>query len=374
MCDSALVNKRKKEVSTVTSSSFRFTATSPAFYSTATPPQISNPPPADSTNSPPPQTSTNTPSPPPLTPPADSETPPGSPNEPNNPPPYPDVQSPPPPPSTNPETPPPESSTATPSEQPNLPPTPPSDPTNSPPVQPSPPTNSPPPSSLLPPAKSNGGPVLSPSVPSRDTPPTNNTNGNSYQGKSMVSMAVSGVAIMALVAIAFLVRRNKKRNIDSYAHSHYLPHPNFSVESDGFFYGQDHSKVYSGPGGSMYNSQQQQQYSSNSYGSQRGHQMHSSDSAILGTSQTHFSYEDLAKITQGFARHSILGEGGFGCLYKGTLHDGRVVAVKQLKAGSGQGESELKAEVEIISCVHHRHLVSLVGYCISDQHRLLIYE
>ncbi|KAH0916146.1 hypothetical protein HID58_030592 [Brassica napus] len=322
---------------------------------TATPPPASNPPPADSTNSPPP-TSTETPSPPP---PANSDAPP---NESNNPPPSPDVQSPPPPPSspsTNPETPPPES-----------PPAPPSDPTNSPPIQPSPPAYSPPPSSLLAPHKPNGGsgrPVGSPSVPSRETPPTNSSNGN----QTMVGMAVAGVAIMALIAIVFFVRRKKKKNIDAYAHSQYLPQPNFSVKSDGFLYGQDPSKVYSGPGGSMYNSQQQYSSMGNSYGSQRGQ---SNDSAILGTGQTHFSYEELAEITQGFSRHNILGEGGFGCVYKGTLHDGKVVAVKQLKAGSGQGDREFKAEVEIISRVHHRHLVSLVGYCISDQHRLLIYE
>ncbi|KAL0698953.1 hypothetical protein Bca4012_055075 [Brassica carinata] len=344
---------------------------------TATPPPASNSPPADSNNSPPPPTSTNTPSPP-----ANSETPPAPPDESSNPPPSPDVQSPPPPPpsspSTNPETPPSESPPATPSEPTNSPPSPPSDPTNSPPIQPSPPAYSPPPSSLHAPPKPHGGPVVSPSFPTKETPPTNNTNGNSYQGKTVVGMAVAGVAILALIAIVFLVRRKKKRNIDAYAHSQYLPHPNFSVKSDGFLYGQDPSKVYSGPGGSMYNSQQQQQqYSSmgNSYGSQRGgQQMQSNDSAILGTGQTHFSYEELAEITQGFARHNILGEGGFGCVYKGTLHDGKVVAVKQLKAGSGQGDREFKAEVEIISRVHHRHLVSLVGYCISDQHRLLIYE
>lgn len=134
----------------------------------------------------------------------------------------------------------------------------------------------------------------------------------------------------------------------------------------------------------MYNSQQHSGMGMNmssSYGSQFGgghqQQMQSSampDSAILGSGQTHFSYEELAEITQGFARQNILGEGGFGCVYKGTTHDGKVVAVKQLKAGSGQGDREFKAEVEIISRVHHRHLVSLVGYCISDQHRLLIYE
>lgn len=47
----------------------------------------------------------------------------------------------------------------------------------------------------------------------------------------MVGMAVAGFAIMALIGVVFLVRRKKKRNIDSYNHSQYLPHPNFSVKS-----------------------------------------------------------------------------------------------------------------------------------------------
>ena len=56
------------------------------------------------------------------------------------------------------------------------------------------------------------------------------------------------------------------------------------------------------------------------------------------------------------------------------MSDGRVGALKMLKAGSGQGEREFRAEVDIISRIHHRHLVSLIGYCISEQQRVLIYE
>lgn len=51
-----------------------------------------------------------------------------------------------------------------------------------------------------------------------------------------------------------------------------------------------------------------------------------------------------------------------------------MVAVKQLKIESGQGEQEFRAEVKIISRIHHRHLVHLVGYCVSNNPRLLIYE
>lgn len=99
-----------------------------------------------------------------------------------------------------------------------------------------------------------------------------------------------------------------------------------------------------------------------------------SDPGGLGNSRSWFSYEELIKVTNGFSTQNLLGEGGFGCVYKGCLPDGRDIAVKQLKIGGGQGEREFKAEVEIISRIHHRHLVSLVGYCIEDNKRLLVYD
>lgn len=79
-------------------------------------------------------------------------------------------------------------------------------------------------------------------------------------------------------------------------------------------------------------------------------------------------------MTGGFSEQNIIGEGGFGLVYKGQMPDGKLVAVKNLKTGGGQGDREFKAEVEIISRVHHRHLVSLVGYCIFQNNRVLIYE
>ncbi|OMO66721.1 hypothetical protein COLO4_30403 [Corchorus olitorius] len=91
-------------------------------------------------------------------------------------------------------------------------------------------------------------------------------------------------------------------------------------------------------------------------------------------SQGTFSYEDLALATDNFSDLNLIGQGGFGYVHKGVLKDGKVVAIKQLKAGSRQGEREFQAEVDIISRVHHRHLVSLVGYCIIEEKRLLVYE
>nr|CAB3495095.1 unnamed protein product [Digitaria exilis] len=100
-----------------------------------------------------------------------------------------------------------------------------------------------------------------------------------------------------------------------------------------------------------------------------------SPNVALGFSKSSFSYEELAAATAGFSPANMLGQGGFGYVYKGVLAGtGKEVAVKQLKSGSGQGEREFQAEVEIISRVHHRHLVSLVGYCIAGNQRMLVYE
>nr|CAB3478307.1 unnamed protein product [Digitaria exilis] len=86
-----------------------------------------------------------------------------------------------------------------------------------------------------------------------------------------------------------------------------------------------------------------------------------------------YAYDDLAAATDGFSDANLLGQGGFGHVYRGTL-GGHEVAIKKLRAGSGQGDREFRAEVEIISRVHHKNLVSLVGYCLYGEQRLLVYE
>ncbi|KAF7843350.1 proline-rich receptor-like protein kinase PERK15 [Senna tora] len=100
----------------------------------------------------------------------------------------------------------------------------------------------------------------------------------------------------------------------------------------------------------------------------------SSPAIALGLLQISFTYDELAFATNGFSNSNLLGQGGFGYVHKGVLPNGKTVAIKQMKSGSRQGEREFQAEVEIISRVHHRHLVSLVGYCIAGDQRLLVYE
>lgn len=99
-----------------------------------------------------------------------------------------------------------------------------------------------------------------------------------------------------------------------------------------------------------------------------------SPSTILGLNKGTYSYEGLATATCRFSEANLLGQGGFGYVYKGVLPNGKEIAVKQLKSGSVQGEREFHAEIGVISHVHHRHLVSLLGHCIAGDQRLLVYQ
>ncbi|XP_066166893.1 probable LRR receptor-like serine/threonine-protein kinase At1g56140 [Oryza sativa Japonica Group] len=87
-----------------------------------------------------------------------------------------------------------------------------------------------------------------------------------------------------------------------------------------------------------------------------------------------FSNTELRLATDNFSSQNILGEGGYGMLYKGKLSDGRVIAVKQLSQSSHQGKSQFVAEVTTISAMQHRNLVKLHGFCIDSNTPLLVYE
>ncbi|KAJ1272792.1 hypothetical protein BS78_06G228600 [Paspalum vaginatum] len=87
-----------------------------------------------------------------------------------------------------------------------------------------------------------------------------------------------------------------------------------------------------------------------------------------------FSYGELRTATENFSSSNLLGEGGYGSVYKGKLTDGRVVAVKQLSETSHQGKKHFAAEIETISRVQHRNLVKLYGCCLEGNNPLLVYE
>ncbi|XP_048504075.1 probable LRR receptor-like serine/threonine-protein kinase At1g56140 [Beta vulgaris subsp. vulgaris] len=87
-----------------------------------------------------------------------------------------------------------------------------------------------------------------------------------------------------------------------------------------------------------------------------------------------YSYAELKSATGDFEPSNKLGEGGFGSVYKGTLSDGKLIAVKQLAVASNQGKNQFITEIATISAVQHRNLVKLYGCCIDNQKRLLVYE
>ncbi|KAG4989584.1 hypothetical protein JHK85_032567 [Glycine max] len=90
---------------------------------------------------------------------------------------------------------------------------------------------------------------------------------------------------------------------------------------------------------------------------------------------TKYKYSDLKAATKNFSEKNKLGEGGFGAVYKGTMKNGKDVAVKKLLSGkSSKIDDEFESEVTLISNVHHKNLVRLLGCCSKGQERILVYE
>ncbi|XP_029124803.1 G-type lectin S-receptor-like serine/threonine-protein kinase At4g27290 isoform X2 [Cajanus cajan] len=87
-----------------------------------------------------------------------------------------------------------------------------------------------------------------------------------------------------------------------------------------------------------------------------------------------FDFSTVVNATDDFSPNNILGEGGYGPVYKGVLGNGREIAIKRLSLKSGQGPKEFKNEVLLIANLQHRNLVKLLGCCIENDERILIYE
>ncbi|CAH8348240.1 unnamed protein product [Eruca vesicaria subsp. sativa] len=319
------------------------------------PPQTSPPPPLPS--SPPPPSSVPPPRPSPSPPISQRSPPPpsGRPTQsPPSPPPERPIQSP--PPSSQPSSP---SPPPAPSDRPIQSPPPPEDTTPPTTFSPPPPVQDSPSEILVPPGSSNNTPQnnLPPSAP--DTSNSSRSSGIGTGAVVGITVAVALVLFSLIGLIVWCVRRREKR-LSAVSGGYVTPSPMSTSSSRpdaAFFRTQSSAPVVTGKRSGSYQT----------YFSQ-------SQSGGLGNSRALFLYDELGKATNGFSQENLLGEGGFGCVYKGILPDGRVVAVKQLKIGGGQGDREFKAEVETLSRIHHRHLVSIVGHCISGDRRLLIYD
>ncbi|CAN1322708.1 Probable serine/threonine-protein kinase PBL21 [Linum perenne] len=96
--------------------------------------------------------------------------------------------------------------------------------------------------------------------------------------------------------------------------------------------------------------------------------------SVNGKGACSFSFRELANATQNFRDANLIGEGGFGRVYKGRLETGEIVAVKQLNQEGMQGSQEFIVEVLMLSLLHHPNLVTLTGYCTAGDQRILVYE
>lgn len=85
-----------------------------------------------------------------------------------------------------------------------------------------------------------------------------------------------------------------------------------------------------------------------------------------------FTFKEMALATDNFSSSTQVGRGGYGKVYRGILSDNSVVAIKRAEEGSLQGQKEFLTEIKLLSRLHHRNLVSLVGYCDEEEEQVSI--
>ncbi|XVE49073.1 hypothetical protein DITRI_Ditri01bG0052800 [Diplodiscus trichospermus] len=375
------------------------------------PPKSASPPPPPPKSSPPPEESKSSPQP---TSPSSSPPPPSSPppeKSKSSLPPTSSSSSPPPPsPSSPPKTP----SSSSESSSPPSPPSPSKSSgsnknnattTNPTPSSPSLRPPQPKPASEYSPSTLSSSPRLSPPPPkshsSSNVENGSESNTSSSQSLPIVIGVLVGVSLLLIFIIALIIaicnKKKKKSKFDDYRQycNNSMPSqggvgyanessPDQVGKMNNWHRGNDHLVLNlpsspggnAGPGGwpQTPSTQGQTPPSSEISSNLNGQNLPPIYSSPLGVNQCPFSYEELAVATYGFSQANLLGQGGFGFVHKGVLPKGKEVAVKSLKTGSGQGEREFQAEVEIISRVHHRHLVSLVGYSVAGDKKMLVYE
>ncbi|KAK8580204.1 hypothetical protein V6N13_143325 [Hibiscus sabdariffa] len=87
-----------------------------------------------------------------------------------------------------------------------------------------------------------------------------------------------------------------------------------------------------------------------------------------------FSYHEIQRATKDFSEENLLGEGGYGRVYKGELKDGQMIAAKVRKQESSQGFAAFNSEVSVLSFARHKNIVMLLGYFCKENLNILVYE
>lgn len=224
------------------------------------------------------------------------------------------------------------------------------------------------------------------SPPSGNTPssggsqsPSNNPSGSNGNGTSNVTKEpnsskrsilvsvvapVASVAVVAFLAIPLSVYFCKKRKDNPQAPSSVVIHPRDPSDLDNTV----KIVVTNNTNGSTSAITGSGSGSRNSSGMGESHVIESGNLII--------SVQVLRNVTKNFSSENELGRGGFGVVYKGELDDGTKIAVKRMEAGiiTNKALDEFQSEIAVLSKVRHRHLVSLLGYSIEGNERILVYE
>ncbi|GAB4831036.1 Cysteine-rich receptor-like protein kinase [Ancistrocladus abbreviatus] len=103
-------------------------------------------------------------------------------------------------------------------------------------------------------------------------------------------------------------------------------------------------------------------------------QLESFDIELLTVDSLQYDWSTLRAATNNFSNSNKIGKGGFGIVYKGTLENGREIAVKRLFTSSDQVVEEFKNEVVLVAKLQHKNLVRLLGFCLAREEKLLVFE
>ncbi|XP_061340393.1 receptor-like protein kinase ANXUR1 [Gastrolobium bilobum] len=170
-------------------------------------------------------------------------------------------------------------------------------------------------------------------------------NHKAYDKNVIIGGAAGGAAGFALMAaICVAVYHKKKRLPGSHTHTSWLP-------------------IY----GNSSSTGSKSTISGKSYGS-------ANLSAGAQGLCRYFSLQEIKQATKNFDESNVIGVGGFGKVYKGVIDSGMKVAIKRSNPQSEQGVNEFRTEIEMLSKLRHKHLVSLMGFCEEDDEMCLVYD
>ncbi|KAF7052367.1 hypothetical protein CFC21_060478 [Triticum aestivum] len=210
-------------------------------------------------------------------------------------------------------------------------------------------------------------PAPGPGGNSNDTKPGDGSGGSNKASSStgvIVGSVVGAVAVLGLIAaLGFYCYKRKQKPSGRVQSPHAMViHPRHSGSDP------DMVKITVAGGNANGGAATSEPYSQASSAPRDIHVVEAGNMVI--------SIQVLRNVTNNFSQENILGRGGFGTVYKGELHDGTKIAVKRMESGvmGNKGLNEFKSEISVLTKVRHRNLVSLLGYCLDGNERILVYE